>query len=356
VTSRMEHELREQPAVLGRLATAAPALAAHLRTWLQAAEVRSVVLAARGSSDNAARYAQYLLGWQAGLPTLLAAPSLGTIYGRLPRTDGALVVGVSQSGASPDVVGVLEAARADGTPTLAITNDPGSPLAAAADQVVPLGAGAEGAVAATKTFTASCAALALVAAVLGPEDEQDRRLRELQLLPAAAAAVIGAADGPAASAAAALAGVRRATVVGRGLSYGIAFEVALKVRELTGIVAEAYSPPDLLHGPIAALGPDALVLLVAPPEPSVDSVRDLLPALAERGVALLAITDDDDLGSVAPLHLPATSGTGSTATLPAHLAPIVAAIPGQLLALRLAEALGRDVDRPAGLSKVTRTR
>ena len=187
------------------------------------------MIAARGSSDNAARYAQHLMGRFWGIPVALATPSLHTLYGTPPRMAGALVVGVSQSGQSPDIVAVLEEGKRQGRPTLAITNDGASPLANVADHVIELHAGAERSVAATKTYTAQLGVMALLAAAWKGGDQAQA---ELQRLPEAlAATLVGAAE--IAQRAERYRYMEQCVVVGRGYNYATAFELALKLKELT---------------------------------------------------------------------------------------------------------------------------
>jgi glutamine---fructose-6-phosphate transaminase (isomerizing) len=338
--SLADAEIRAQPDVVARLlereAVALRALAAELRRR----RPRYAVIAARGSSDNAARYAQHVLGRILRLPVVLATPSLHTLYDAPPRFIDAIVVGISQSGASPDVVSVVAEGARQGALTAAITNDPTSPLAAAAAHVVDLGAGEERSVAATKTYTASLAAIAALAAEGDPE-----LTRDVARLPEALAAQLALA-GDAAAAVDAAAGWERLTVVGRGAHYATAFEAALKVRELAGIVAEAYSPADLLHGPIATAGPGQPLLAIAPSGPTEGSMRELIAAARERGAHVAAIGHDPALGDPF-LEL---------VEVPEWLGPAVAIVPAQLLAVGLAERRGVDVDAPFGLSKSTLTR
>ena len=341
-------EISEQPTAIARLLDAHLPALDDLAAWLGAHDVTSVVIAARGTSDNAARYAQYLLGVANRLPVALATPSLVTVYGVAPRYDGALVIGVSQSGQSPDIVAVLDAARQQGRPTLAITNDPGSPLARVADRVLDLHAGPEQAVAATKTYTTSLAALALVSIALDAPERRAERSAELRSVPAHVAAVLDDVGGRLA-AADRYCYLQRCAVLGRGLNYGTAFEVALKVKEMTGIVADAASPSDFLHGPIATVGHDHPVILVAPDEPSLESLREVAGPLHERGAELVVISADAGLLERATVALPLASQP------PAWLTPLVAVLPGQHLAAHLAALRGVDLDQPAGLHKVTRT-
>lgn len=345
--SELAAEIAGQPEAIGRLVGAVAPELPGLRRRL-GDDVDHVVIAARGSSDNAARYAQYLFAIQHRLPVALATPSVQSLYGITPRLDRALVVAVSQSGRSPDVVGVLRAARDQGRPAIAVTNAPDSPLADAATHVVDLRAGEERSVAATKTYTTSLVALALLSTALATPPTAAQRLRELEELPSVAAAVLAGSD---VGATVELLGpVGHLPVTGRGLSYGTAFEAALKLRELTGTIAEAFSPPDLLHGPIAALGEGATALLVAPTEPSLADQRRLLDPLRRRGARIVAVTADPGLLEAADL------GVALPAEPAAWLTPVTTIIPAQLLAADLAVSRGRDPDRPGGLSKVTLTR
>ena len=368
--SLAEREIREQPDVVARLLErerpAIDALAAEMRRR----EPRYAVLAARGTSDNAARYAQHALGRILRMPVALATPSLHTVYDSPPRFDGALVIGISQSGASPDIVSVVEEGARQGALTAAITNAPSSPLAAVARHVIDLGAGEERSVAATKTYTAELAAIAALVASGNAE-----LTAEVQQLPQKLAAQLALSGGeeaqrpssapaprsgddaerpssaPAspdgvAAAVGAAADWDRLTVVGRGAHYATAFEAALKIRELAGIVAEPYSPADLLHGPIAAVGPDQPLLAVAPTGPTEQSMRDVVAAARDRGAQVAAIGHDRALGDPF-LEL---------VEVPEWLGPVVAIVPAQLLAVGLAEQRGVDVDTPFGLSKITLTR
>jgi glutamine---fructose-6-phosphate transaminase (isomerizing) len=358
--SLARQEIAQQPEVIARLLERErPALRA-LAGELRRRRPRYAVVAARGSSDNAARYAQHVLGRMLRLPVVLATPSLHTLYNAPPRFIDAIVIGISQSGASPDVVSVVAEGARQGAMTVAITNEPTSPLAAAAAHVVDLGAGEERSVAATKTYTASLAAIAALAAegdgalcddVAGlPRALADQLALTAHALPALAIQArqeAGRVSHPAADAAvAAAADWERLTVVGRGAHYATAFEAALKVRELAGIVAEAYSPADLLHGPIATTGPGQPLLAIAPAGPTEGSMRELVATARERGARVAAIGHDAALGDPF-LEL---------VDVPEWLGPVVAIVPAQLLAVGLAERRGVDVDAPFGLSKITMTR
>jgi glutamine---fructose-6-phosphate transaminase (isomerizing) len=336
--THLEREIREQPDALARVLDENAGRVAKLARALRDRGEGDVMVAARGSSDNAARYAQYLFGERLGVPVALAAPSLESLHGAhaVPRRRGDLVIGISQSGRSPDVVGVLEAARAVGTPTVAITNDGGSPLGGAADFVIELGVGMERSVAATKTYTGSLAVLAALVAELRGAGDEVRRIPGLvgRAVDVSFAAVDRLEAGVAAS---------HVLAVARGYNLATAMEIALKVRELTSTVAEGFSSADLMHGPIAAVMPGALAVLVAPDGEGRASVLEAGDALRRRGARTIAIGEAPG----AELPLPAD--------VPEWLSPLVAVVPGQVLALRLAERAGRDVDAPTGLAKVTET-
>jgi glutamine---fructose-6-phosphate transaminase (isomerizing) len=324
----LDHEIAEQPAVIERL-LASIDLSGLVGT-VRERPPRFVVIAARGSSDNAARYAQHALGRLCGLPVALATPSLHTLYGTPPRLDEALVIGISQSGASPDVTAVVADGAAQGQPTLAITNDPGSPMATSAAHVIELGTGQERSVAATKTYTASLAAVAALAAAIAGDD---RLTAELRAVPEAIAAQLAKPVDVELD-------WQRCAVIGRGANYATAFEAALKVKELTGIAAEPYSPPDLMHGPVAVLGPDHGVLAFAPPGPAAPGVHEAVTEARRRGAPAIVAAPGADLDLV---------------PMPEWLSPLGAVIPAQRLAAAVAERRGIAVDTPFGLSKITRT-
>lgn len=343
-TSILEQEIFEQPHILQGLLDLETENVRRI-----AADLRGrfdyVLIAARGTSDNAARYAQYLLGAHNRLQVALATPSLFTMYQKPPRLDGALVIGISQSGQSPDIVSVLAEGRQQGRPTLAITNDPDSPLAKAADHVLPLHAGTERAIAATKTYTTSLAALALFSALLEEDRDHLAQLKEIPIL------VQQALDG--------LASARerveryrymdRCVVIGRGFNYSTAFEISLKIKELNRIVAEPYSSADFRHGPIATVSRGFPVILVAPSGAVNEDLADMATALNKLGAERLIISDDASLLSQAHLALPIPRN------LPEWLSPLIAVLPGQVFSLELTRAKGLDPDRPEGLTKVTET-
>ena len=359
----LDDELGAQPEVAAGLLDAQLGRVDELRSAVlpDGAELDGIVLVARGSSDNAARYAQYLWSIRTRLPVALATPSLTTVYGTPLDFGGKAVVAISQSGSSPDVVAVLQQARTQGCPTLAITNDPTSALAGAAAAVIDLCAGDERSVAATKTYTASLVAVALVAVALGHRAERELAVADLRQLPAALEAAVLRTSGVD-EAAQVLESAWRAVAVGRGLNLSTAYETALKLTELTGTLVAPYSPADLMHGPIGAVTADVPVLLVAPDEPASASVLEIAPEVARRRAPVIV------LGSAAAVDR-VTSAIGSSAAdtsvfgvvlaedaaVASWLTPVTAVVPGQLLAREVATRRGVDVDSPGGLSKVTLT-
>jgi glucosamine--fructose-6-phosphate aminotransferase (isomerizing) len=304
-----------------------------------------ILIAARGTSDNAARYAQYLFGVHHHIQVALATPSLFTMYGTPPNLDGAFVIGISQSGQSPDIVAVLAEARKQGRPTLAITNDPGSPLAVVSDHVLPLGAGPEQAVAATKTYTSSLAALALLSCCM---HENPQNLEALLSIPEHLQQTLNGLV-PSLSRVERYRYITQCAVIGRGLNYATAYEVALKIKELTTVTAEAYSSADFRHGPIATARPGFPVIVVAPRGAVSQDILSLIHELQQRKAELLMISDDSQALAAANLPLPFATG------LPEWLTPIVAVVPGQRFALQLTLEKGLNPDQPEGLHKVTET-
>ncbi len=346
MTTYLERELREQPAALQRLLDRQRQTAERIGALFARDDVKYVLIASRGSSSNAARYAQYVLGRAQRVPVSFATPSLYTLYEQPPRLDGALVIGISQSGRSPDVKEVIEEARRQGRPTVAITNDPSSPLAQASDEVLELEAGDELAVAATKTYVNSLGAIALLFAVA---TDDDRALSELQRVPSQLALQIERSWDDA-SAIDRLDGIEGGTVVARGVNYATSFEIALKIRELSGLLFESYSAADLMHGPVAAIGRDWPVIAVAPRGPALPVMLEALDALQQRLPRLIVISDDERALARGQIALPLWT------RVPEWLSPLVAVVPGQLAALQLARLRGIDLDNPLGLSKVTLTR
>jgi glucosamine--fructose-6-phosphate aminotransferase (isomerizing) len=335
---RMAAEMAEQPDRLGSLLDRADEVAAMVHD-LSPRPLAATVLIARGSSDHAATTGRYLLEMATGRPVSSAAPSVQTHYRSRVDYSGCLVVAVSQSGRTPEIVTSAERARAAGGRVVAITNEDDSPLAGVADAVLALGVGEEEAVPATKTVTAQLAAFALLAQAF---DDVGFDLPARTALPSAVAALI-ADPGPADELAGWLASTDRLVTVARGLLSGAGAETALKIEETTSLFATAYSAADLRHGPIAIATDGLPVLALAHPGPVADDVLSLVDDLRRRGA------DVRVAGPVAGTSLP------WPAEVPEVSATVLAVVRAQQVALALARRLGRDPDSPQGLTKVTRT-
>lgn len=344
--THLYQEIHEQPAVLRRFLTEERATVAALATAVRARAVSHVVLAARGTSDNAGRYAQYVLGAFNGLTVALATPSLYSIYQRPPRFGNALVLGISQSGQSPDIVAVLAEARKQGALTAVLTNTPDSPLGRQGDFVINLHAGAEKAVAATKTYTSSLAAIALLSALLAGDEGMETALQQL---PAALGLTL-TMSAPIATAVSRYRYMQRSVIIGRGYNYATAFEMALKMKELTYTIVEPYSSADFLHGPLALIEPGFPVIVIAPTGLMLPEMQGFMRTLRAREAEIIGISDDLatlDLARI-PLALPQA--------VPEWLSPLTAIVPGQLFAMHLAYTRDFDVDAPRAIRKVTETR
>jgi glutamine---fructose-6-phosphate transaminase (isomerizing) len=339
----LQTELAEQPEVVQRVLRDESGAIAEAAQAARKADIRSVMIAARGTSDNAARYAQHVFGRFLGLPVALATPSLSTLYGAGPRLERTLVIGISQSGQSPDVCAVIQDAREQGQTTVAITNALDSPLAQEALASIDIGAGLERSVAATKTYTASLAVIASLTAQLSGEASL---MSDLQSIPGAMQVQLELGTG---SATEVFDGVDRCSLTGRGPNYATAFEAALKIKELTGIAAEPYSPADLMHGPAAVLGPGSPLIALALTGPALASIVDAEREAAQRGARRLVLTDSAGTDFVAGCEILALS------EVPEWLSPFIAILPAQALAAELALSRGLALDTPFGLSKVTRT-
>jgi len=346
--SILHRAIQSQPEVLQRILERESAHALRLGEAIRRRAPRFVVLVGRGSADNAGIYGKYLFGVQNQLVVALAAPSVVTRYGRRPRLADSMVLAISQSGESHDVVQLVEEARSQGALTLAITNTEGSPLARASDEILLCPAGPERSIAATKSYTAQLAVLALLSAAI-PGDR--RRLRALFEIAAAMEAAIGEASLAAtARIAERLRYLERCAVIGRGYCYGTAFEAALKLEELTYVVAQPYSSADFRHGPIAVVDPGFCVLVFAPGGRVRPDLEELLRELRERHAETIVISE------LASLRALGTCAVTLPRRVPEWLAPITAIAPAQLLAMQLAAVKGLPLDRPRGLRKITRTR
>jgi glucosamine--fructose-6-phosphate aminotransferase (isomerizing) len=346
MSSLLYSEIVEQPTVIRRLLDLEAEHMMSVGQSLAKQDIRYVILAARGTSDNAARYGQYVFGALNRLVVAQASPSLASVYRRPPRVDGALVIGISQSGQSPDIVSVLEEARRQGAPTIALTNDPRSPLAAAADHVLELHAGEERSIAATKTYTAQLAAVALLSMCMTGELPHLDALRTIPSLMEQALR----SEPEASAAAERIAHSDRCAVVGRGFNYATTFEIGLKIKELAYVEAEPYSSADFRHGPIAMVEPGFPVILVTVGEAMQEELVGLRESLRQQGAKMVVLGDDESIRHPDDAWIPVPARVSE------WLTPLVAIVPGQLLAYHLALARGGDPDRPRTLHKVTRTR
>ena len=343
----LRDELLEQPAATQRLLDAGAADIGRVGDEIRRRNPAFVLIAARGSSDHAALYAQYLWGIRNGLPVALATPSTITLYGARPRLADAVVVGISQSGSSPDIAAVVEEGRRQGALTVAVTNDPASPLARVADEIIELHAGPERATAATKTYTTQLLAMAMLSLAIDPPDAAEER--QLAALPGLMERAL-AADAEAEQIAADHADRERCVVLGRGFEYATAREWALKLQELANVLALPFSAADFEHGPLALVEPDFPVLAIAPAGPVLDAELALLRRLrADHGARLLVVSD---VAAARELD----QGLALPEGVPGWLGPLVTILPGQLYAYHLTRARGLDTERPRSISKVTRTR
>jgi glucosamine--fructose-6-phosphate aminotransferase (isomerizing) len=339
-------EIFEQPACLAQLLEKQRVQVEKIARVIRRQRIQYVFLAARGTSDNAGRYANYLWGAHNRIPIALATPSLFTYYQQPPRLHGALVLGISQSGKSPDIVSVLEEGKRQGCLTMAITNDTDSPLAGAADLVLDIQAGTETAVAATKTYTCELLSVAMLSAAL---QESETGWNELHAVPDWAKQVLSLED-PIAGMAQRYRYMHRCVVLGRGFNYATAFEWSLKLKELSYVAAEPYSSADFLHGPIALVETGFPVMAVAPQGKVFSSMLEVLVQVRrEQGAELVVISDSDLALELAqsPIRLP----TG----IPEWLTPPISIIPAQLFAYHLTRVKGYDPESPRVIHKVTET-
>lgn len=344
----MAADIEEQPAGYARLLEPAhrDAIAA-VAARIAAKRPRHVVFTARGTSDHAALYGAYLTEIRLGIPAGLASPSAVTVYGARPDLSDALMIGVSQSGGSTDLVEVMRAARSSGAQTLAVTNDPSSPLAQAAELHIDVAAGHERAVAATKTYTAELfALLMLIEGVRAgdgalPSDER----RSLEALPDLAAGLL--TDATPVELARRYRFAARAVTTGRGYAYPTARETALKMMETSYLPALAFSGADLLHGPLAMTDPHVPVLAVLGDGPGGASMREVVERLAARRADVVVVGPSEVGGAIARIATP---------SIDERYAPLLDILPLQRLALALALGRGENPDAPRGLSKITVTR
>lgn len=338
--SIMFAEAAEAPDVVARqLAANRPLLQAFGNT-LRAATPSTVVTFARGSSDHAATYLKHLVETRVGLLVTSASPSVSSVYHAAPAMTGALAIGLSQSGRSPDLLAAMAAARDTGARTMAMVNAPDSPLAALADVALPLHAGPETSVAATKSFIALLAASAALVSAWTSDAALDTALDDLPHLLARSwqsdwSALVDA-----------LVDARGLYVIGRGPSLGIAQEAALKLKETCGLHAEAFSAAEVRHGPIALVGPDLPLLIFRQDDESADGIDALVADALAKGARVLVAAERAPLAGAEHLWVPPAEPV---------LTPIVAIQAFYRAANALSHRRGLDPDRPPYLNKVTET-
>src|SRR5579864_925415 len=344
--SRMLEEIRQQPEALERTLRAELRRVERFKRMIEKRRPRLIVLAARGTSDNAALFGRYLLEITTGIPVSLAAPSIYTLYNVRADLRHALVVAISQSGESTDTNLVLSHARKQGALTIGITNESASSLARLAEHVFLVHAKKEKSVAATKTYTGQVLMLYMLAYALGGKIRPD----DLARLPERAHLALGL-EPAIASLSERYRFMRHAVVVGRGLNYANAFEFSLKLMETCYVVAERFSSADFLHGPIALVEPNFPVFVFAPSGVTWLGVREALEKLKPLTTETVVITDAGNRAALEAsprvIRLPQRMGELYT--------PIPYIIPAQILAACLAVEKGLDPDRPRTLTKVTRT-
>ena len=343
--AQMAAEIAEQPESLSRLLTqeSIGSVRALART-IRDRNPRFVLLAARGTSDHAALYAKYLVEVSLGLPAGLASPSTMTAYGARPDLSDVLLLTVSQSGGSPDLLETVRTARAGGATTLAVTNSPSSPLAEEAELQLDVQAGPELAVAATKSYSSQLLALWLLIDAFRGGDASDARA-----IPQAAQALIARREEVTALATR-FRFTDRLVTTGRGYSYPTAREAALKLMETSYVAAHAFSGADLLHGPLAMIDHDHPVIAIVPDGRGAEAMQPVLERLADRGADVTVVGGQESI---------ARGTVGLDVGFPGiseELHPVIDIIPLQLLALDMTLARGFDPDRPRGLAKVTETR
>ena len=335
----MAAELRESPAAVRRQEALLQPVA-ELAAWCRRKEPRVIVSCARGSSAHAATFGKHLVERYLGVPVAAAAPNIATVYARRMQLEGQLFLSISQSGRSDDLAEFALMAKAAGALTAAIVNETESPLAAACEIVIPMAAGPEQSVAATKSFVAALAVLLRwIAAWTG----DDRLRTAIDRLPDRLAAATELDWGPALGI---LAGASSLITIGRGPTLAIAREAALKLKETSNLHAEAFSGAEFQHGPVALVSPLYPILMFMPTDAAAAGMPELAADLRRKGAALLSA----EPGETAPGRLPVLAPDHADADAVCLIQSFYA------LAIRIAERRGVDVNRPRHLQKVTRTR
>jgi glucosamine--fructose-6-phosphate aminotransferase (isomerizing) len=317
----------------------------ELARQIKARGIKHVFIAARGTSDNAGRYAKYLLGAHNQMDVSLAAPSLFTIYNQPPSLSDALVLGISQSGKSPDIVSVLKEGNKQGALTAAITNHPESDLAKEADIVLDLQAGEELSLAATKTYTAQLTSIAFLSNELSRSSQFKN---DLHALPDKISEIFEK-EPHVDNLAERYRYMEHCVIIGRGFNYASAFEFSLKMKELTYTIAEPYSSADFLHGPVAMVDRGFPTFVIAPDGKMNAEMKTMIEKVQSQMAEVILISNNPQLLKMAEHTMELPTG------IPEWLSPIPAILPAQMFAMYLAQTRGIDVDNPRGLSKITQT-
>lgn len=345
MTSILEKEIFQQPDVIRNLVKAKSSQIRDLADTLREEPPSFILIAARGTSDNAAIYAKYLLSGINGIPVGLAMPSLYTLYQQMPVLKGGLVIGISQSGQTPDVRAVLEEAQRQDVPTISISNASDAPITSIAHFNIILEAEEEKSVAASKTYTGQLTAVAMLSAYLSGDE---KRITDLDLLDGYIETALSQKS-VTQTIAERFSKKDHIAIVGRGYNHCTTHEIALKIKELSYIVAQPYSAADFRHGPIAMLETGFPVLAIAVKGKALSDMENMIEAIRSKDADLAIMTNAPWLYKLSktPIQL--------SEDMPEWLSPIVGTVPGQLLALHLSLAKGIDPDKPRGLRKVTLT-
>lgn len=330
MTTIMEKEAAQAPSVIKEQLSANKALITKVGEKLREFSPKMVMIIGRGSSDHAGVFGKYLMEIEAGVPVSSAAPSVASVYGKQLKLDGALVIVISQSGRSPDIIAQAEMAKKAGAYCIALVNDETSPLADVVDDFIPLKAGAEISVAATKSYLATLSALLQLTAHW---TENQELISALDKLPAELESMVAAETQ---LTPASLEGVKNMVVLGRGLGYAITKEMALKLKEVSSIHAEAFSSAEFLHGPVTLVEQGLAILNCAVNDESAKSHQEQIDEVGSRGADLVHLRQNDD--AIHP-----------------RLAPLVVLQRFYLDVAKVAVSRGFNPDEPKGLKKVTKT-
>lgn len=344
-THHMHAEILEQPQAIARTLRIEEGNVRAVARAIRETDIEFVVVAARGTSDNAGQLAKYLIEYINGRAVSMAAPSIHTLYRASLKLDKALVLGISQSGEGPDVVRVLEQARAGGAITVGITNNEDSVMARTVEYPILCRAGLERSVAATKTFLTQLMALYMLSFLWADRGDLFGELREIPQYVERVLTMEEVIQNKAER----YRYMSECVVIGRGLNYCTAFEAALKMKETSYVVAEPYSSADFLHGPVALIEEGFPAFLVAPPGEAFRDMAALMEELKKRGAETIVLSSNPEI----------LTGATTAFAVPFEVrevfTPLVYTVPLQLFSYHLARVKGLDPDRPRGLKKVTLT-